>query len=314
MVYVYAVIISILINYLCLKALQYYKFRQTVRVEGPQSHYVKSGTPTMGGLGVLAAINILTLIFVRPLSNEVLILLATTSLTGIVGFIDDFMIIKQGKNNGLKPRYKIIGQFIIAAVFCTYLLSNGFNLQVSPFLHLIGMNNPVLYVLLSSFIIIGASNAVNLTDGLDGLAGGISAIVFLAFAFIAFQFNNPPLMVAAILASIACLGFLVFNYNPAKMFMGDVGSLALGTMVAGFALLLHAELYLLLVGIIFILETVSVILQVGYFKVTKGKRLFKMSPLHHHFELSGWKEKTIVHSAWLITAGMVVLAIVLRVR
>lgn len=118
----------------------------------------------------------------------------------------------------------------------------------------------------------------------------------------------------AVFATIACVGFLVFNYNPAKMFMGDVGSLALGTLVAGFALLLHAELYLLLVGLVFILETVSVILQVCYFKATKGKRLFKMSPLHHHFELSGWKERTIVHTAWAVTALMVVVAIVLRVR
>lgn len=309
-----AAAISVAVNYFCLKLLQYYKFRQTVRVEGPQSHYAKSGTPTMGGLGILLAINILTLSFVRPLTNEVLILLVTTTLTGIIGFIDDFMIIKQGKNNGLKPRYKLCGQFLIAVVFCTYLLSNGFNLKVSPFLHLIGMQNAFLYVFLSSFIIIGTSNAVNLTDGLDGLAGGVSAIVFLAFAFIANQFNNPQLMLTAVFASLACVGFLVFNYNPAKMFMGDVGSLALGTMIAGFALLLHAELYLFLVGMVFVVETLSVILQVSYFKATKGKRLFKMSPLHHHFELSGWKEKTIVHTAWLVTLVMVLLAIILRVR
>jgi phospho-N-acetylmuramoyl-pentapeptide-transferase len=297
-----------------LKLLQYYKFRQTVRVEGPQSHYVKSGTPTMGGLGIIATINVLAFSFIRPLTNEVIIFLTLFSLTGLIGFVDDFMIIKQGKNNGLKPRYKLLGQIIIAALFCTYLLKNHFHLMVSPFLHLIGMENPVLYVLLSTFIIVGFSNAVNLTDGLDGLAAGVSAIVFVAFAFIAHQFNDPQLMLLAVIATIACLGFLVFNYNPAKMFMGDVGSLALGTLVAGFALLLHAELYLLLVGIIFILETLSVILQVGYFKATKGKRLFKMSPLHHHFELCGWKEKTIVHTAWLVTVVMVILAIVLRVR
>lgn len=309
-----AVAISVLVNYICLKLLQYYKFRQTVRVEGPQSHYAKSGTPTMGGLGIIATINILAIAFIRPLTNEVIVFLSLFTLTGLIGFLDDILIIKQGKNNGLKPRYKLLGQGLIAALFCTYLLKNNFHTLVSPFLHLIGMDNPILYVVLSTLIIIGFSNAVNLTDGLDGLAAGVSAIVFFAFAFIAHQFNNPPLTMLAVFATIACVGFLVFNYNPAKMFMGDVGSLALGTLVAGFALLLHAELYLLLVGLVFILETVSVILQVCYFKATKGKRLFKMSPLHHHFELSGWKERTIVHTAWAVTALMVVVAIVLRVR
>lgn len=307
-------VISILINYFGLSLLKKYKFSQTVRQEGPQSHHQKNGTPTMGGLMIILSIIVLALIFFRRPSNEVIILLSLFAGTGIIGGLDDYLKISRGKNNGLKGRQKLFGQFIIAALFCLYLLKNNFHNLVSPFLHFIGMNNPVLYVLLSAFIIIGTSNAVNLTDGLDGLAGGVSAIVFLAFAFIAHQFNNLQLMQVAIFASTACLGFLVFNYKPAKMFMGDVGSLALGTLLAGLALLLHAELYLFFVGIVFVVETLSVIIQVSYFKLTKGKRIFKMSPLHHHFELSGYSEKFIVHSAWLITLLAVLVAIVLRVR
>lgn len=306
--------VSILINYLGLKLLQKYKFHQTVRVEGPKSHHQKNGTPTMGGLMIIFSVIVLALFFFQRLTNEVIILLTLFVGTGVIGGIDDYLKIKHGKNHGLKGRYKIYGQFVIAALFCLYLLKNNFHNLVSPFLHYIGMNNPVLYVLLSAFIIIGTSNAVNLTDGLDGLAAGISAIVFLAFAFIAHQFNNYQLMYLAIFSSTACLGFLVFNYKPAKMFMGDVGSLALGTLLAGFALLLHAELYLLLAGIIFVVETLSVIIQVSYFKLTKGKRIFKMSPLHHHYELCGYSERFIVHAAWLITLLAVVVVIILRVR
>lgn len=150
-----AVAISVLVNYICLKLLQYYKFRQTVRVEGPQSHYAKSGTPTMGGLGIIATINILAIAFIRPLTNEVIVFLSLFTLTGLIGFLDDILIIKQGKNNGLKPRYKLLGQGLIAALFCTYLLKNNFHTLVSPFLHLIGMDNPILYVVLSTLIIIG---------------------------------------------------------------------------------------------------------------------------------------------------------------
>lgn len=314
MIFVYSLLIAIIINFFGLQLLRRYGVRQTVRVEGPQSHYAKNGTPTMGGLMIIAVLDVIALFFVRPLTNEVVILLTLFTLTGIIGFIDDFLIIKKGKNNGLKPRYKLFGQLIIAALFGTYLLKNNFHHLVSPLLHFVGMNNPVLYVLFAAFIIVGVSNAVNLTDGLDGLAGGVSTIVFWAFAFIAHQFGNIPLMMLSILSSIACLGFLVFNYKPAKMFMGDVGSLALGTLIAGLALLLHAELYLFLVGLVFVLETLSVILQVAYFKITKGKRLFKMSPLHHHFELSGWSERRIVHSAWALTIIMVFVAIGLRIR
>ena len=318
---IFSVIFSVLFNYCGLRLLRRFQLKQVVRECGPQSHKAKAGTPVMGGLMIIASLNLLAVLFLPALSglprltNEVIILLTLFTLTGVIGFLDDFLIVKHGKNNGLRPRYKLLGQLIIAALFCAYLLKNGFNLQVSPLLHWLGMQNPVLYVLFSSFIVIGVSNAVNLTDGLDGLAAGVSMIVFLAFAFIAqYNFNNIQLMYLALLASAACLGFLVFNINPAKMFMGDVGSLALGTLAAGFALLLHAPLYLALIGIVFVLETLSVILQVGYFKLTKGRRLFKMSPLHHHLELCGWPEKTIVRTAWGLTLFMVVLAIFFRIR
>jgi phospho-N-acetylmuramoyl-pentapeptide-transferase len=315
-----AIAVSVSINYLGLRCLRRFQFKQAVRECGPQSHQAKAGTPVMGGLMIIASLDLLAVLFLPFLSrlprltNEAFILLALFTLTGVIGFIDDFLIVKNGKNNGLKARYKLAGQLVIAALFGAYLLKNNFNLMVSPLLHLLGMHQPFLYVLWSSFIVVGVSNAVNLTDGLDGLASGVSMIIFLAFAFIAGQFNNPQLMYLALLAACACLGFLVFNIHPAKMFMGDVGSLALGTLLAGFALLLHAELYLALAGIWFVWETISVILQVGCFKFTGGRRLFKMSPFHHHLELCGWPEKKIVRWAWLLTAGAVLLAVVFRIR
>jgi phospho-N-acetylmuramoyl-pentapeptide-transferase len=315
-----ALAVSVSINYLGLRILKRLQFKQAVRECGPQSHQAKAGTPVMGGLMIIASLDLLAVLFLPYLSrlprltNEVIILLTLFTLTGVLGFIDDFLIVKHGKNNGLKARYKLAGQLIIAALFGTYLLKNNFNLMVSPLLHILGMNQPFLYVLLSSFIVVGVSNAVNLTDGLDGLASGAAMIVFLAFAFIAWQFSNPQLAYLALFAACACLGFLVFNLHPAKMFMGDVGSLALGTLLAGFALLLHAELYLALAGIWFVWETVSVILQVVYFRLTGGRRLFKMSPFHHHLELCGWPEKKIVRLAWLLTAGAVLLAVFFRIR
>ena len=321
LIFLLSVFSSILINYLGLCCLRRLQLKQAVRDCGPQSHKVKAGTPVMGGLMIIGTLDLLALLFLPALSglprltNEVVILLTLFTLTGVIGFLDDLLIVVHGKNNGLKARYKLLGQLIIAALFCAYLLKNGFHQQVSPFLHLLGMHNPVLYVLLSSFIVVGVSNAVNLTDGLDGLAAGVSMLVFLAFAFIAwYNFHNMQLMYLALLAVTACLGFFVFNRHPARMFMGDVGSLALGTLVAGLALLLHAELYLALVGLVFVLETLSVILQVLYFRLTGGRRLFKMSPLHHHLELCGWPERKIVRSAWCLTALLVVAAVIFRMR
>lgn len=306
--------LSFLINYLGLLLLRKCRCHQTIRLEGPKSHYAKNGTPTMGGIMIIFSVILSAFLFLGKLNNEVLLVLALFAGTGLIGLTDDWLIIKNGKNNGLKPRYKLLGQFIIAALFCVYLLSHDFHNMVSPFLRLIGMHHPVLYVLLSSVIIIGTSNAVNLTDGLDGLAAGVSTIVFLAFAFIAFQFANLQLMYLALFAAAGVAGFLVFNIKPAKIFMGDVGSLALGTLLAGFALLLHAELYLFLVGIVFVVETLSVILQVGFFKITKGRRIFKMSPLHHHFELCGFSENRIVFISWAITVCAALLAIAFRIR
>ena len=327
LIFFISLVITILINYFGLQGLKHFQLKQAVRDCGPQSHQAKAGTPVMGGLMIIGALDLLAIVFLPwlapaaggvfpPFTNEVIILLTLFTLTGVIGFLDDILIVIHGKNNGLKPRYKLLGQSIITALFCAYLLKNGFNQinNMSPLLVFLGMQHPVLYVLLSSFMVVGVSNAVNLTDGLDGLAAGVSLIVFLAFAFIAWQFANTQLFYLALFASLACLGFLVFNINPAKMFMGDVGSLALGTLVAGFALLLHAPLYLALVGLVFVLETLSVILQVGYFKLTGGRRLFKMSPLHHHLELSGWPEKNIVYSAWALTAFLVVVAIFFRIR
>ena len=294
--------------------MQQWKLGQIIRDEGPQSHQKKSGTPSMGGWLILApALLVLPVFGVR--APEVWLLAGTILGYTMVGWLDDYLIIKKRSNKGLSPRHKLLGQFAIGVFFAVGLgaLGHGTTLLL-PVTHTVVDLNWGYYALLV-FIMVGTSNAVNLTDGLDGLASGTVAIALagLALAFLAYMHapyqGDTLVLIAALIGG--CLGFLWYNCHPAEIFMGDTGSLGLGAAVAGVAVLGHMELWLIPLGAIFIAETLSVIIQVWYFKRTGGKRFFKMSPLHHHFELSGWQETQVVGRFYLAGTVLALLTVAL---
>ncbi len=310
LVFLITLFCGILIHWAGLQALKKLQLRQKIRTEGPQSHQKKSGTPTMGGLFIIITITSGILIFGQPLSDAMKLLLFLFIGTGIVGFVDDILIVLRGKNQGLYGRQKIFGQLLVAGIFTFFLIKSGFHEHVGVTLSQLHFNDPLLYGLLSILIIVSASNAVNLTDGLDGLAAGSLVPSFLAYLMLSAVLLNAGLMTVSVVSLAALCSFLVFNYNPAKMFMGDVGSLSLGALLGGMSLFTHTEFLLIMIGGVFVLETVSVILQVTSFKLYK-RRIFKMSPLHHHFELCNWPEKTIVWSAWSMSTLFALLGVLL---
>ncbi len=282
--------------------------KQYILQDAPQTHMVKQGTPTMGGVAIIFTIVITLLIHKTYLSPFVIITLFLLLGYAAIGAFDDLKKVLNQQNLGLKATPKFILQILIASAFVGCLAASNHFASVSGVL---GYLPPVVYYILLVFIIVGASNAVNLTDGLDGLAAGNLIIAFLGLMFFTF-FQSDYNMLVMLLAVIGALfGFLWFNVNPARIFMGDTGSLALGAVLAGVAIIMHKELQLIILGIVFVFETLSVILQVSYFKLTKGKRIFKMSPLHHHFELSGWTEPKIVLRFWMV--GIVATLIALNI-
>lgn len=273
---------------------------QSVREEGPQSHLKKTGTPTMGGIIIiLALIATVFLVGKRDINSSILLIL--TLGFGLIGFIDDYIIVVRKDNAGLRAYQKLIGQFALAIGFSLYLYySPNFNTElIVPF---IGMNLDIgfFYIPFTVFVIVGTVNSVNLTDGLDGLATGVTMIVLVFFAIVAFIWNMASISIFSIALAGACLGFLIHNAYPAKVFMGDTGSLALGGAVAGLAVLLNLQLLIPIVGGIYFIEALSVIIQVGSYKL-RGKRVFLMSPLHHHYEHKGWKETKVVIVFWSLT-------------
>lgn len=291
------------------------KFGQSIREEGPESHMKKTGTPTMGGLVYLIAI-IITVVGVAllagRLSQEIIILLLVLFGYGLIGFLDDFIKVVLKRNLGLTSLQKLIAQIVIAVI--SFFLLNGteFDTAVSiPFTDF-SIELSLLYVLFIIFWLVGFSNAVNLTDGLDGLVAGTASIAFAAFGVIAIVQEQEGIAMFTFAVAGALLGFLVFNKYPAKVFMGDTGSLALGGALAMVSILLKQELLLLIIGLVFVIETLSVILQVGSFKLRK-KRIFKMSPIHHHFELSGWSEWKVVTVFWAVGLIAAVIAVALEV-
>lgn len=291
------------------------KFGQSIREEGPESHMKKTGTPTMGGLVYLIAIIITVLgvaLFADRMSQEIIILLLVLFGYGLIGFLDDFIKVVLKRNLGLTSLQKLIAQIVIAVI--SFFLLNGteFNTAVSiPFTDF-SIELSMLYVLFIIFWLVGFSNAVNLTDGLDGLVAGTASIAFAAFGVIAIVQEQEGIAMFTFAVAGALLGFLVFNKYPAKVFMGDTGSLALGGALAMVSILLKQELLLLIIGLVFVIETLSVILQVGSFKLRK-KRIFKMSPIHHHFELSGWSEWKVVTVFWAVGLIAAVIAVALEV-
>lgn len=302
-------LITVLLSPIVIPFLRRLKFGQSIREEGPKSHYKKSGTPTMGGLMIVLSILITSIVMMYKFyENEVgyefwLLLFALVGY-GLIGFLDDFIKIALKRNLGLTSKQKLFGQMLVGIIFCIVLYMHDFPTYIKIPGTDIHWELGWLYPLVVIFIMVGASNAVNLTDGLDGLLAGTAAVAFGSFALIAAnqfpQFNS--IMVFALAVVGALLGFLVFNAHPAKVFMGDTGSLALGAALAAVAILMKLEIILAIIGGVFVIETLSVIIQVVSFKTT-GKRVFKMSPLHHHYELLGWSEWKVVTTFWI--AGII---------
>ncbi|WP_299322892.1 phospho-N-acetylmuramoyl-pentapeptide-transferase [uncultured Gemella sp.] len=281
-----------------IKYLHVLKFGQAIREEGPQSHMHKKGTPTMGGISFIIAIVISLIVAMFSDSSNIqyyILFIYTTISFSIIGYIDDMLIVVKKKNDGLAPRKKLMLQIIFSVIFyilVTFIYKDVNYIHIPVFDY--NLNISYFYIIFLVFWQTGFSNAVNLTDGLDGLATSVTIITTSTFALLAYKANNFPVLVFCLTIVGALVGFLLFNRNPAKIFMGDTGSLALGGILAAISVILHKEVAFLFIGLVYILETLSVIIQVAYFKKT-GKRIFKMSPLHHHFELSGYGEVKTVY-------------------
>ncbi|MBM7710594.1 phospho-N-acetylmuramoyl-pentapeptide-transferase [Enterococcus xiangfangensis] len=286
---------------------------QEIREEGPKWHNSKAGTPTMGGLGFLAAAVITAIWFslwTQKMTTSLVILVFVLLLYGIIGFLDDFIKLTKKQNEGLTSSQKFIAQVVVAIVFyAVYRIEGNPNT-----LNFFGIDLPlnIIYGLFVVFWLVGFSNAVNLTDGIDGLVSGLGTISFATYGIIAWNQQQYEVLIVCLAVMGGLVGFFPYNKKPAKIFMGDVGSLALGGLLAAISIILHQEWTLLLVGLVYIFETASVIIQVTSFKMT-GKRVFKMSPLHHHFEMSGWSEWKVDTVFWIIglVASIIVLLIVL---
>jgi phospho-N-acetylmuramoyl-pentapeptide-transferase len=308
-------IVTVVLSPIFIPFLRRLKFGQSIREEGPKSHQKKSGTPTMGGLVFLLSILITTLFITSRYSEfgaETFLLLLVTVGFGFLGFLDDFIKVVMKRNLGLTSKQKLAGQIVISAVFFYVYQQNDFASTVSIPLTDISVDLGWFYVLFIIFWLVGFSNAVNLTDGLDGLVSGTSAIAFGALAVLAWNQSQYDVSIFAVAVVGAVLGFLVFNAHPAKVFMGDTGSLALGGAIAAIAILTKLEILLILIGGVFVIETLSVIIQVISFKTT-GKRVFRMSPLHHHYELVGWSEWRVVVTFWTVGLLCAVLGIYIEV-
>lgn len=310
-----AFLLTVLLMPLFIPLLRRMKFGQSIREEGPESHMKKTGTPTMGGLVYLIAI-IITVLAVAFLADlvtaEVTVLLLVLAGFGLIGFLDDFIKVVLKRNLGLTSLQKLIAQIVIAII--SFFLLSGIDFDTALRIPYTGISIELsfVYVAFLIFWLVGFSNAVNLTDGLDGLVAGTASIAFAAFGIIAIHQEQIGVALFTFAVAGALLGFLVFNKYPAKVFMGDTGSLALGGALAMVSVLLKQELLLLLIGLVFVIETLSVILQVGSFKIRK-KRIFKMSPIHHHFELSGWSEWKVVTVFWAVGLLASIIAVALEV-
>lgn len=296
-------LISVIFCPILIPFLRKLKFGQTEREDGPESHLKKNGTPTMGGLVILASILLTSLIYVGKYTEIIPVLFMTLGF-GLIGFFDDYIKVVKKRSLGLTPSQKMTLQFIVTGVFIYYYFQVA-QLDTTikiPFIEGSGfLMPPWLFVIFVFIVVLGTVNGVNFTDGLDGLASGVTVIVATFFTIVALTLNpNMTPITGAVVGSL--LGFLLFNTYPARVFMGDTGSLALGGFVAAIALMLHMPLFIVIVGLIYLTEVVSVILQVGYFKITHGKRIFKMAPIHHHFELCGYSETQVVAAFSILTA------------
>ena len=300
-----------LIGYLLLPVLRALKAGQSIREVGPTWHNNKAGTPMMGGLMFILALILCVLGNIPAIGDRSLYYVLLLALAfGLVGFLDDFTKVKYKRNLGLTSIQKALLQAAVSLLFLYALYRHGAmtcDLYI-PFFDVRFYVHPAVYILFAAFVMVGCVNAVNLTDGVDGLCGSVTipVMIFFAAASVAMKRYSLALLPAALAGGLCC--YLFFNWHPAKVFMGDTGSLFLGGAVCALAFALDMPLILILVGFIYVVETLSVILQVGYFKATHGKRLFKMAPIHHHFEMCGWKEERIVLTFAGVTALMCILA------
>lgn len=298
-----AFVATFVVGLFVMPILKKFKVGQVVRDDGPKEHLKKQGTPTMGGIIML--IVLVVILAINSIKYPTLLLAIVSILGfGLVGFIDDYKKLVKKNTKGLSPLKKILGLVLVTAIFI-FMYLKVFKLGTDITLPFI--SSPITlsvgaFIIFIAFILIGTSNAVNLTDGLDGLASGVVAIIMTFFTIVAVKDSNTEMIILGASSVGTCLAFLLFNFHPAKVFMGDTGSLALGGAVAAIAIMMKMEVYLAIVAFVCIIDTLSVILQVTYFKLTKGKRIFKMAPFHHHLELSGMKETKVVILFWVITA------------
>ncbi|MGG0811967.1 phospho-N-acetylmuramoyl-pentapeptide-transferase [Paenibacillus alvei] len=294
-------LLAVILGPLTIPLLRRLKFGQQVRDDGPKAHLKKAGTPTMGGAIILLAFALSFLKF-SVMDTDFYVLLIATLGFGLIGFLDDYIKIIFKRSLGLTAKQKLIGQLVCSGLICVLLWQSGHSTVISIPGTSFGLDFGWFYYPFIILMMLAVSNAVNFTDGLDGLLAGTSAIAFSAFAVIAMQASEISAAVSAAAMVGAVLGFLVFNAHPAKVFMGDTGSLGIGGAIAAVAILTKTELLIIIIGGVFVIEMLSVIIQVVSFK-TRGKRVFKMSPIHHHFELCGWSEWRVVITFWL--AGIV---------
>ena len=305
--------LALLLYPLSIPYLHKIKFGQSIRQEGPKSHLIKAGTPTMGGV-VFIITSIVTALIVIPkaFSDKTFLLVLFAFIAyGIIGFVDDFLIVVKKNNDGLKAKYKFLMQSVLAVVFYILYRSLTNSLIIIPFTS-IQIDLGWFYMILVFFMFTGTSNAVNLADGLDGLCAGLSIFAFIPYIFFCYRSGliNIAIFLCGLIGSL--LGYLKYNFHPAKIFMGDAGSLALGGLLAAVAMVTKEEIALVLIGGVFVIEVLSDIIQIGSFKLT-GKRVFKMAPIHHHFELSGWKETKVVLVFWLCGLALSLIGLLIGV-
>ena len=312
--------VTVILGMIIIPILRKFKVGQIEREDGPKSHLKKQGTPTMGGIMmIISMILVVTGAYIflsvtnqGDLANNLLPVLLLTIGFGLIGFIDDFKKLVLKNTKGLKPSYKMLGLLIISVAYVVYLVY-GLHIGTETYIPIMKeyVAIPVyLYIPFAIIVILGTTNAVNLTDGIDGLASSVSAIIITCLTIIGILFGSPEISVFGSCVVGSILGFLMFNLHPAKVFMGDTGSLLLGGVISAMALYLKMPLLLLVIALVPVIETLSVIIQVAYFKKT-GNRVFKMTPIHHHFELSGWKENKVVIVFSLVTLILCIIGLVI---
>lgn len=304
--------VSMLVTARMIPVLRHRQFGQYIREEGPQAHLSKAGTPTMGGIAFIIGITVAlvaSMFMNNGMVTEKLAILLSMFAFGAIGFIDDFNKVAKKQNEGLTPKQKLALQVVFGIALAVFMMVKEGTTMLIPFFGKT-VDFGIMYIPFVVFIAVAMSNAVNLTDGLDGLAASTSSIVACTFAIIGMTLNggNEPMAAAGQAVFGALIGFLLYNHYPAKIFMGDTGSMALGGVLSAMAIVGHVEWLLPIAGLIYVIEALSVIIQVTYFKKTGGKRIFRMAPIHHHFELGGWHETKVVRMFCLFTLFCCVIA------